>query len=122
MPHHLQPLFDLAHRLVESAGRLLSIPVRSVIDSIDESARLASPGDNLIVLGFLHRSPATAVVVAAASFVGFLLLVRYLQSTSRPRRDPYPLYLPPCGDLPASDIFVGVATALIGLTICWAMG
>jgi len=48
--------------------------------------------------------------------------VRYLQSTSLPRRDPYSLHLPPRPGLPASDVFVGVATALIGLTVCWALG
>ena len=120
MLHDLQPLFVLAHRLVESAGRLLSITARTIVDTIDEPAPWASPWDS--VLERLHWAPISAAVLAAASFAGFLLLVRYLHSANRQLRGSYSLHLPPKPDLSALDIFVSVATALIGLTVCWATG
>lgn len=119
MLHDLQPLFLLAHRLAESVGTLLSTTVQTVIDTIDESAPWASPWDS--VLGHLHWAPVNAAVLAGASFAGFLLLVRYLHSANRRLRDSYSPHLPK-PDLSAMDIFVSVATALIGLTVCWVTG
>jgi len=120
MFHDLQHLFALAHRLVESCGRLLSMTLQTVAGTNDETARWVSPWDS----GFerLHWAPVTGAVLAAASFVGFLLLVRYLQSSSRRHRDSYAPHLLPRPDLSAADIFVSVATALIGLAVCWATG
>jgi hypothetical protein len=120
MLHGLQLLFVLADRLIESAGRMLSIEVRTITNAIDESAAWTSPWDSL--LDHLHWAPISAVVLATASFAGFLLLVRYLQSANRLRRDSYAPHLLPKPDLSALDIFVSVATALIGLTVCWVTG
>ncbi len=119
MLHDLQPLLALAHRLAESAGRLLSTTVQAIVNSIDEPASWSSWYS---LLERLHWAPISATVLAAASFTGFLLLVRYLHSANRQRRNPYSPHLPPMPDLSALDIFVSVATALIGLTVCWATG
>ncbi len=120
MLHDLQPLFVLAHRLVESAGRQLSIAVRTIINTVDDPASWPSRTDS--VLERLHWAPISAAVLAAASFAGFLLLVRYLQSPTRRPRSSYSPHLPPTPDLSAFDIVVSVATALIGLTVCWVTG
>src|SRR5208283_2952819 len=120
MLHHLQPLFVLAHRLVESAGGLLSITARTIINTIDDTAPSVSHWDSL--LERLHWAPISAAVLAAASFAGFLLLVRYLQSANRRLQDSDLPHPPPKPDLSAFDIFVSVATALIGLAVCWATG
>jgi hypothetical protein len=120
MLHALQPLLFLAHRLVESAGRLLSTTTQAIVNTIDEPTVWASPWDG--VFERLHWAPVSAAVLAVASFAGFLLLVRYLQSADGRSRDSYLPRLSLKPDLSAFDIFVSVATALGGLTICWVIG
>lgn len=110
MLHDLQPLLALAHRLVESAGGLLSITMQTTINAVDEQASRASPLDSLIER--LPWAPVSAAMLAVVSFAGFLLLVRYLNAANRQ----------PKQTLPTMDIFVSIATALIGLAVCWATG
>ncbi len=119
MLHDLQALFVLAHPLVESAGRQLSIAVRTMINTVDDPSW---PSRTDSVLERLHWAPVSAAVLAAASFAGFLLLVRYLQSPNRRPLNSDSPHLPPTPDLSAFDIFISVATAVIGLTVCWATG
>jgi hypothetical protein len=108
MLHDLQPLLALAHRLVESAGGLLSNTMQTIINAVDEQASGASPLDSLIER--LPWAPVSAVILAVVSFAGFLLLVRYLNAANRQSMQ----------TLPTMDIFVSIATALIGLAVCWA--
>jgi hypothetical protein len=113
-------LVVLGHRLIELAGRLFLVPMRTLMNNIGEIGRGASFGDGWLVLERLHSTALTGVLVGVAAFVGFLLLVRYLQSATRPRPNRSSPRLLANPDLPAADIFVTVATALIGLAVCWA--
>ncbi len=110
MLHALQPLFVLAHRLADSAGRLLSTTMQTIINAVNEPASWASPWD--IALEHLHWAPVSAALLAVVSFAAFLLLVRYLNTANR---QPRPA-------LSTMDTFVSVATALIGLAVCWVTG
>jgi hypothetical protein len=105
---HFQLLLVLSHRLSQSAWRVFSAPIE-ILNRATEQARWEFLGDPGLVLERIHWSPVTGTLLAALSFVGFLLLVRYLQSANRP--SPH---------LSPADIFVSVATGLIGLAVCWA--
>lgn len=121
MFHQLQPLLMvLGHRLIEFTSRLFMLPIQALTNNIDANVGRASFGDGLPFLDRLHWTPITGIVLGAASFVGFLLLVRYLQSATRPRLNRSAPRLVATPDLPAADIFVSVAATLIGLALCWA--